>query len=200
MATQTTTLPPRWSANSSTVCTAASHGVANTTTSASAATVLPAPSMARSCSGHAARISPTTDSARSGWRDPMVTGVPAAASRRARPRPSGPVPPRIPTCTLTPLHTAPGDQPLRRAPRVWSVAVGLLEGKRILITGVLTDASLAFAVARLAQDEGADIVLSRRRPGPVAHQTRGTQASPATSTSSRSTSPSPISSRRRRPI
>jgi enoyl-[acyl-carrier protein] reductase I len=38
--------------------------------------------------------------------------------------------------------------------------VGLLEGKRILITGVLTDASLAFAVARLAQDEGADIVLS----------------------------------------
>ncbi|MGA2520678.1 MAG: enoyl-ACP reductase FabI [Acidimicrobiales bacterium] len=37
---------------------------------------------------------------------------------------------------------------------------GLLEGKRILITGVLTDASLAFGVARLAQDEGADIVLS----------------------------------------
>ena len=38
--------------------------------------------------------------------------------------------------------------------------MGLLEGKRILITGVLTDASLAFAVARLAQDEGAELVLS----------------------------------------
>ena len=38
--------------------------------------------------------------------------------------------------------------------------MGLLDGKRILVTGVLTDASLAFAVARLAQEEGADIVLS----------------------------------------
>ncbi len=38
--------------------------------------------------------------------------------------------------------------------------MGLLDGKRLLITGVLTEASLAFAVARLAQDEGAEIVLS----------------------------------------
>ncbi len=38
--------------------------------------------------------------------------------------------------------------------------MGLLNGKRILVTGVLTDASLAFAVARRAQDEGAEIVLS----------------------------------------
>jgi meromycolic acid enoyl-[acyl-carrier protein] reductase len=38
--------------------------------------------------------------------------------------------------------------------------VGLLEGKRLLITGVLTEASLAFSVARLAQEEGAEIVLS----------------------------------------
>jgi len=38
--------------------------------------------------------------------------------------------------------------------------VGLLDGKRLLITGVLTDASLAYAVARLAQQEGAEIVLS----------------------------------------
>jgi enoyl-[acyl-carrier protein] reductase I len=36
----------------------------------------------------------------------------------------------------------------------------LLEGKKIVITGVLTDASLAFAVARLAIHEGADIVLT----------------------------------------
>jgi enoyl ACP reductase len=38
--------------------------------------------------------------------------------------------------------------------------MGLLDGKRLLITGVLTDASLAFAVAKVAQEEGAEIVLS----------------------------------------
>jgi enoyl ACP reductase len=38
--------------------------------------------------------------------------------------------------------------------------MGLLDGKRILVTGVLTDDSLAFAAARLAQAEGAEIVLS----------------------------------------
>ena len=38
--------------------------------------------------------------------------------------------------------------------------MGLLDGKRILITGVLTDASLAFAVARSAQQEGAEVILS----------------------------------------
>jgi enoyl-[acyl-carrier protein] reductase I len=37
---------------------------------------------------------------------------------------------------------------------------GLLEGKRIVVTGVLTDDSLAYAVADLAQREGADIVLT----------------------------------------
>jgi enoyl ACP reductase len=38
--------------------------------------------------------------------------------------------------------------------------MGLLQGKKILVTGVLTDASLAFAVARMAQREGAEVVLS----------------------------------------
>jgi enoyl ACP reductase len=38
--------------------------------------------------------------------------------------------------------------------------VGILEGKRILVTGVLTDDSLAFTVARLALEEGAEIVLT----------------------------------------
>ena len=36
----------------------------------------------------------------------------------------------------------------------------LLEGKRILVTGVLTDDSLAYAVASKAQEEGADVVLT----------------------------------------
>jgi enoyl-[acyl-carrier protein] reductase I len=38
--------------------------------------------------------------------------------------------------------------------------MGLLEGKNIVVTGVLTDASLAYAVAQVAQAEGAQIVLS----------------------------------------
>lgn len=38
--------------------------------------------------------------------------------------------------------------------------MGLLDGKRILVTGVLTDQSIAFHVARLAQEEGATVVLT----------------------------------------
>ena len=38
--------------------------------------------------------------------------------------------------------------------------MGLLAGKNIVITGVLTDASLAFGVATLAQNEGANLLLT----------------------------------------
>jgi enoyl-[acyl-carrier protein] reductase I len=38
--------------------------------------------------------------------------------------------------------------------------MGLLDGKRLLITGVITDASIAFTIARLAQEQGAQIVLT----------------------------------------
>jgi enoyl-[acyl-carrier protein] reductase I len=57
---------------------------------------------------------------------------------------------------------------------------GLLDGRRVLVTGVLTDDSLAFSCARHAQEQGAEIVLtgfgrglsltertSRRLPRPV---------------------------------
>ncbi|WP_298886294.1 enoyl-ACP reductase FabI [uncultured Serinicoccus sp.] len=57
----------------------------------------------------------------------------------------------------------------------------LLEGKKLLITGVLMDTSIAFHVARLAQEQGAEVVLtsfgrtmritqaiSRRLPQPAA--------------------------------
>ncbi len=37
---------------------------------------------------------------------------------------------------------------------------GLLDGKRLLITGVITDGSIAFHAARVAQEEGADVVLT----------------------------------------
>ncbi|MDQ3383634.1 MAG: SDR family oxidoreductase, partial [Actinomycetota bacterium] len=36
----------------------------------------------------------------------------------------------------------------------------LLDGKKVLITGVLTDSSIAFHVARLAQEQGAEVVLT----------------------------------------
>jgi len=36
----------------------------------------------------------------------------------------------------------------------------LLEGRKLLVTGVLTESSIAFAIARRAQEEGAEIVLS----------------------------------------
>jgi enoyl-[acyl-carrier protein] reductase I len=38
--------------------------------------------------------------------------------------------------------------------------MGILDGKRILVTGVLTDSSIAFHVARIAQEEGAAVVLT----------------------------------------
>jgi meromycolic acid enoyl-[acyl-carrier-protein] reductase len=38
--------------------------------------------------------------------------------------------------------------------------MGILQGKNILVTGVLTDGSIAFHIARLAQEEGATVVLS----------------------------------------
>jgi enoyl ACP reductase len=38
--------------------------------------------------------------------------------------------------------------------------MGILDGKRLLITGLLTDASIAFHVAKLAQEQGATVVLT----------------------------------------
>jgi enoyl ACP reductase len=38
--------------------------------------------------------------------------------------------------------------------------MGLLEGKRLLVTGVITDASIAFSIAKLAQEQGATVVLT----------------------------------------
>ena len=37
---------------------------------------------------------------------------------------------------------------------------GLLEGKRILVTGIITDSSIAFHIAKVAQESGAQLVLT----------------------------------------
>ncbi|MFC7327252.1 enoyl-ACP reductase FabI [Marinactinospora rubrisoli] len=38
--------------------------------------------------------------------------------------------------------------------------MGILDGKRILVTGVITDSSIAYHVARLCQEQGATVVLT----------------------------------------
>jgi enoyl-[acyl-carrier protein] reductase I len=38
--------------------------------------------------------------------------------------------------------------------------MGILDGKRILVTGVLTEASIAFQVAKIAQEQGATVILT----------------------------------------
>ena len=38
--------------------------------------------------------------------------------------------------------------------------MGLLDGKRLLVTGVITDASIAWSVAQVAQEAGATVVLT----------------------------------------
>jgi enoyl-[acyl-carrier protein] reductase I len=38
--------------------------------------------------------------------------------------------------------------------------MGLLDGKTVLVTGVLTEASIAFTVARIAQEQGASVILT----------------------------------------
>ncbi|MEU9889174.1 enoyl-ACP reductase FabI [Sphaerisporangium sp. NPDC051017] len=38
--------------------------------------------------------------------------------------------------------------------------MGILDGKRLLVSGVLTESSIAFSVARLAQEQGAQVVLT----------------------------------------
>ena len=38
--------------------------------------------------------------------------------------------------------------------------MGILQGKNILVTGVLTEASIAFHIARIAQEEGANVLLT----------------------------------------
>ena len=37
---------------------------------------------------------------------------------------------------------------------------GILDGKRILVTGVLTEASIAFHTAKVAQEQGAEVILT----------------------------------------
>ena len=48
--------------------------------------------------------------------------------------------------------------------------MGLLDGKRLLITGVITDASLAFHAAKIAQEQGAHVVLTDEQKASIKAQ------------------------------
>ncbi|OEV12483.1 enoyl-ACP reductase, partial [Streptomyces nanshensis] len=37
---------------------------------------------------------------------------------------------------------------------------GILAGKRVLVTGVITDGSIAFHAAKVAQEQGAEVILT----------------------------------------
>ena len=63
----------------------------------------------------------------------------------------------------------------------------ILDGKRILVTGVLTDSSIAFHVARIAQEEGAEVVLTVVRPDDADHPDDRQAAAQARRRSSSST-------------
>ena len=160
-----TTLPASCSGGAAPSSTPLSHGVATTTTSASAA-----PAFVVTDHGEA----PVGPCRHQLGGDPLGARRLPRTERRpaARPRPcdsrgpgpAGPVPPRIPTCMAIPLHSrtmASGPTGGRWPPKaryrpVTSRRMGMLDGKRLLITGVLTEDSLAFGVARLALEEGAE--------------------------------------------
>ena len=92
-----------------------------------------------------------------------------------------------------------------------SHSMGLLDGKHIIVTGVLTDASLAFGVAKLAQEEGAEVVLTgagralsltertaRKLPEAGARSSSSTSPSRSTSVSVRDAVAEPVAAGRRR--
>ena len=154
--------------------TTASHGVATTTMSQAGGVLVGGAGDGRAGAASASCSAATTWRHAPSSRDPIVTDAPGGGQPQAEPpteRPGPPEDPDVHRNTLAQRPRALVQPDLRRsagrsdgAARVGSPAVspsnGLLSGKRILVTGVLTDASLAFGVARLAQAQGAEVVLS----------------------------------------
>ncbi|GAB4002828.1 hypothetical protein GCM10029992_42170 [Glycomyces albus] len=71
---------------------------------------------------------------------------------------------------------------------------GILDGKRLLITGVITQQSLGFGVAKYAQEQGAEVVLTGF--GRMSLVERIAAKLPKPAPSSNSTPPTPSSSTR----
>src|SRR5579875_812902 len=89
-------------------------------------------------------------------------------------RPSGwAPPPRSPgwSASWRPRMRVTSPVPSSRSTAAWAWATefhhdartamtGLLEGKRILVSGIITDSSIAFHIARVAQEQGAQLVCT----------------------------------------
>ena len=114
---------------------------------------------------------------RPSWRPSTPRG-----SARPRWRPSGATsttsstPPTPAACwwpglaALRSKRVPPPDGLKHTEPAPLRTLTMLLEGKKVLVTGVLHESSIAFSVARLAQEQGAEIVLTVVRPGHEPHQ------------------------------
>src|SRR5437868_7045701 len=67
-----------------------------------------------------------------------------------------------PSCAAV-AHSTPRSSTSKTRNRralCWYVKAMLLADRRLLVTGVLTEGSIAFSVARRAQEEGAEVVLT----------------------------------------
>ena len=53
-----------------------------------------------------------------------------------------------------------GRDPGRRRTWEWGTDMGILDGKRILVAGVTMDSSIGFATAKVAQEQGATVLIS----------------------------------------
>ena len=95
------------------------------------------------------------------------------------------------TCSRTKRDTQPRRQALEHSRSDAAEGTMLLADKRILVTGVLNDASIAFSVAQRAQEEGAEVVLDVVRPRDEPHRSARRAGCRPSPRSSSSTSPTP---------
>src|SRR5205807_6640316 len=85
-------------------------------------------------------------------------GGACAAARCSSPRTNAPLCGRLAANSTHSCGTSKRGH--RRGAAAYGAVMPLLEGRRLLVTGVLTDRSIAYAVAAGAQREGAEVVLT----------------------------------------
>src|SRR5664279_5225289 len=93
-----------------------------------------------------------------GRRGTGISGPPPMSSRPPTPPPTTPTPPpRLQHHDSNDHADSNHDEDYDMTDQL---GTGLLAGKNLLITGIITEASMAFHTARLAQQQGATVVLT----------------------------------------